>query len=186
MPRHAFSGARPAHLSRHAVCLDRSPGHVWTAPRMQEKNREFRQAVRLRSCVRPVDAAHMSAGPDGFRDPTPNKPAASKAIDRDGFSGSSVRPIVISFSSHILASMSSAGITSPPTLVGPRHASHLVHRPNSRGAWLNHGRSRAVVQSPATRSGRVRKSPATLPRSRCLPGSPAGSPARPHISLARP
>jgi len=43
------------------------------------------------------DAAVMAAGPDGSRDPAPNKPAASRAMDPTSFSGSSVRPIVISF-----------------------------------------------------------------------------------------
>jgi len=57
-------------------------------------------AVMCPACWRGV----MAAGPDGFRDPVPSKPAASKAIDRNGFSGSTVRPIVISFSFHILAS----------------------------------------------------------------------------------
>jgi len=46
----------------------------------------------------------MSAGPDGVRDPLPSNDAASKAVVRNGFSGSSVRPIVISFSSFTLAS----------------------------------------------------------------------------------
>ena len=41
----------------------------------------------------------MTAGPDGFRDPVPNSPSASKARTLTGFSGSSVRPIVISMSS---------------------------------------------------------------------------------------
>ena len=44
----------------------------------------------------------MAAGPDGIRDPVPNKPAASRAIDPDGISGSSVRPIVISVSTFTL------------------------------------------------------------------------------------
>src|SRR4249919_4228480 len=46
----------------------------------------------------------MTAGPDGIRDPNPNTSAASKAGAPNGFSGSSVRPIVISFSSFIPAS----------------------------------------------------------------------------------
>ena len=46
----------------------------------------------------------MSAGPDGVRDPLPSNDAASKAAVRNGFCGSSVRPIVISFSSFTPAS----------------------------------------------------------------------------------
>ena len=51
----------------------------------------------------------MAAGPDGIRDPAPNKLAASKAVAPDGFSRSSVRPMVISFSSHTLASTRGSG-----------------------------------------------------------------------------
>ena len=45
-----------------------------------------------------------AAGPDGVRDPNPNTNAALKACAPNGFSGSSVRPIVISFSSFPPAS----------------------------------------------------------------------------------
>jgi len=129
---------------------------------MQEKNREFRQAVRLRSCVRPVDAAHMSLAQMGSAI-QPKQAGGLEAIDRDGSldrrfdrlsSHSALNPGIDEQRRHHVAAHPR----------DPRHASHLVHRPNSRGAWLNHGRSRAVVQSPATRSGRVRRSPATLPR----------------------
>jgi hypothetical protein len=41
----------------------------------------------------------MTAGLDGFRDPVPNSTSTSKAEGTTGFSGSSVRPIVISMSS---------------------------------------------------------------------------------------
>ena len=51
-------------------------------------------AIMCPACWR----SSMAAGPDGIRDPAPNKSAASRAPDPDGFSGSSVRPIVISFS----------------------------------------------------------------------------------------
>src|SRR5271166_734520 len=46
----------------------------------------------------------MAAGPDGVRDPVPNTDAASQAVATSGFPGSSVRPIVISFSSFTPAS----------------------------------------------------------------------------------
>ena len=46
----------------------------------------------------------MTAGPDGVRDPVPNMNAASQAFAPSGFPGSSVRPIVISFSSFTPAS----------------------------------------------------------------------------------
>src|SRR5271165_402816 len=46
----------------------------------------------------------MTAGPDGVRDPVPNTDAALKAVATRGFSGSSVRPIVISLCSFTPAS----------------------------------------------------------------------------------
>src|SRR5208283_5199372 len=50
----------------------------------------------------------MTAGPDGVRDPVPNTDAASQAFPPSGFPGSSVRPIVISFSSFTPASTRSS------------------------------------------------------------------------------
>ena len=44
--------------------------HVWMAPGLQE----FfcvKRSGRLQSCVRPFDAVHMTAGPDGFRESSP-------------------------------------------------------------------------------------------------------------------
>jgi hypothetical protein len=83
----------------------------------------------------------MAAGPDGIRDPAPNKPAASKAVDPDGFSRSSVRPMVISLRSHTLASTRGSGgdrllpvcLATRPR--GPFRTGHLVDqsRPKPRG-----------------------------------------------------
>src|ERR1700686_1274714 len=51
----------------------------------------------------------MSAGPDGVRDPVPNIRAALTAFEHNGFSGSPIRPVVISFSSFIPASTRGPG-----------------------------------------------------------------------------
>ena len=99
----------------------------------------------------------MSAGPDGVRDPVPNNFAASKAGTLIGFSGSSVRPIVISFSSFIPASTrGSGGDRQTP---GPRHARHrdpcrMGHpvaqsRPKPRGgsiAWSSERSSSTIAR----------------------------------------
>jgi hypothetical protein len=75
-------------------------------------------AVMCPACWRGV----MAAGPDGFRDPAPNKLAASKAVAPDGFSGSSVRPMVISFSFRTLASThGSGGNRTIPVCPATRH-----------------------------------------------------------------
>jgi len=37
--------------------------NVWTTPRVQELRREFRQASRLRSCVRPLSMRHIGRWP---------------------------------------------------------------------------------------------------------------------------
>src|SRR5271163_1212359 len=82
----------------------------------------------------------MSAGPDGFRDPAPNNFAASKAGTLIGFSGSSVRPIVISFSSFIPALTRVYG-DDRRTLVPPRASS-----------WpMPHGPSRCSITPEAPR-----------------------------------
>jgi hypothetical protein len=41
-------------------------GHVWTAPAVQEESDDQR-SVRVRSCIRPLSAAAMAAGPDVIR-----------------------------------------------------------------------------------------------------------------------
>jgi DNA-binding winged helix-turn-helix (wHTH) protein len=56
-----------------------------------------------------VQRGAMTAGPDGFRDPAPNMEATSRAAATSGFSGSSVRPIVISFSSFTPAPTRGSG-----------------------------------------------------------------------------
>src|ERR1700688_381414 len=107
----------------------------------------------------------MTAGPDGVRDPVPNSPAASKAETLNGFSRSSVRPIVISFSSFLPA---------------PTHV-RAVHRPTpartatrvivAHAVWafslLNHGRSPVAVRPPGVRRDRVLQSRATRRRVYC-------------------
>src|SRR5208337_4289809 len=91
----------------------------------------------------------MTAGPDGVRDPVPNTDAASQAFAPSGFSGSSVRPIVISFSSFTPASTRGSGVTgccrSAVTRVIVTHASRAI-------SLLNHGRSRAAVRRRSCRS----------------------------------
>src|ERR1039458_897529 len=81
----------------------------------------------------------MAAGPDGIRDPAPNKPAASRAIDPTRFSGSSVRPIVISFSTFTLQRPAARGVAgfcrSPaPRVIVPRAGgTGLLASPRSDG-----------------------------------------------------
>jgi hypothetical protein len=87
----------------------------------------------------------QAAGPDGFRDPDPNNDAASRAIASVGSTGSSVRPIVISFSSSTPASTRTrAGAAVRRACRRARHRDpcRLGHR------LLNPGRSRAAVRPP--------------------------------------
>jgi hypothetical protein len=46
--------------------------HVWTAPSTQG-DFTFDARGRVRSCVRPVDAAIMTAGPDAIRSLVPHQ-----------------------------------------------------------------------------------------------------------------
>src|ERR1700733_4607827 len=83
----------------------------------------------------------MTAGPDGIRDPNPNTCAASRAGAPNGFSGSSVRPIVISFSSFTPASTRvSSGHQLMPACRPTRHRDpcrlgHLVVSITAEAAW---------------------------------------------------
>src|SRR4051794_23682268 len=106
----------------------------------------------------------MTAGPDGFRDPVPNKHAASRAVTLDGFSGSSVLPIVISFCSFTPAS----------TRGRAKHWQVLTNRPRVVVAYavqaillFSHVRSPLVARSPAAPRNRVRQSPGGPRRLRC-------------------
>jgi len=47
-------------------------GHVWTTPALQEESGVW-LAVGCKSCVRPVRAALVTAGPDVVRGPGPNQ-----------------------------------------------------------------------------------------------------------------
>ena len=47
--------------------LTQPASHVWTAPFWQGVNLMLLQIGRVLSCVRPVDAAHMAAGPNAIR-----------------------------------------------------------------------------------------------------------------------
>ena len=53
-------------------CLGTSPIHVWTAP-WQELSDVFCSIGRVRSRVRPVDAAGVAAGPNALRGSSPNR-----------------------------------------------------------------------------------------------------------------
>jgi hypothetical protein len=53
-------------------------GHVWTAPRAQGDSLVW-HAGRVRSCVRPVCAVLVTAGPDEVRGPGPNQFSALEA-----------------------------------------------------------------------------------------------------------
>jgi len=41
-------------------------GHVWTAPAVQEES-DYQRSVRVQSCIRPLKAAVLTAGPDVIR-----------------------------------------------------------------------------------------------------------------------
>src|SRR5262245_55436037 len=41
-------------------------GHVWTAPAVQEES-DYQRSVRVQSCIRPLKAAVLTAGPDVVR-----------------------------------------------------------------------------------------------------------------------
>jgi hypothetical protein len=41
-------------------------GHVWTAPAVQEES-DYQRSVRVQSCIRPLNAAVLAAGPDVIR-----------------------------------------------------------------------------------------------------------------------
>jgi hypothetical protein len=55
--------------------------HVWTAPLAQEGKIGDAAFGRVRSCVRPVDAAPMAAGPDEVRGSGPNQFVAHEALE---------------------------------------------------------------------------------------------------------
>src|ERR1700733_7542273 len=100
-----------------------------------------------------------AAGPDGVRDPNPNMNAASKACTPRGFSGSSLRPIVISFSSFPPASTRVQAVLGDcRPAVARVVATHIV--------WaiqlLNLGRGRVAVRSPEAHQDRGHMPPATL------------------------
>ena len=113
-------------------------------------------AVMCPACWR----GSIAAGPDGIRDPAPNRLAASQAAVLDGFSGSSVRPMVISFSSHTLASTRGLGSDRPlPVCPATRHrgpcgTGHPVDqsRPKPRGGSIasSSERSRSAIARKAS------------------------------------
>jgi hypothetical protein len=41
-------------------------GHVWTAPAVQGES-DYQRNVRVQSCIRPLNAAFLTAGPDVIR-----------------------------------------------------------------------------------------------------------------------
>jgi hypothetical protein len=67
--------------------------HVWTAPASQEGIGGW-MSVGVHSCVRPVDAAGLAAGPDAVRGSAPNQFVALKRRMRHcGLVQSPVRPV---------------------------------------------------------------------------------------------
>ncbi len=125
----------------------------------------------------------MSAGPDGIRDPAPNNFAASKAGTLIGFSGSSVRPIVISFSSFIPASTRAYGDDRQT----PASATRVIV---THAVWAiplrNHVRSPLAARPPEARRDRVQQSLARPRRAHCPVGCPATRPASRHTRPAAP
>lgn len=77
-----FSGARKSFVITHA----------WMAPGWQERLTLI-GGSRLRSCVRPVGAVRMTAGPDGIRWSRPHHKSGNLVpVCNTGFSRPSVRP----------------------------------------------------------------------------------------------
>ena len=50
----------------HHALAKTALGHVWTAPAVQEEF-DSQRNVRVQSCIRPVNAAVLTAGPDVIR-----------------------------------------------------------------------------------------------------------------------
>ncbi len=98
------------------------PGHVWTAPR-GKRDLTVRRGGRVGSCLRPADAAHMTAGPDKSADRSPIIPRAVKRRLDFGLLRSLARPV----RHHVI-------ITSP--VRGIRHADplHAVVERNSNSS----------------------------------------------------
>jgi len=130
----------------------------------------------------------------------PNSPAASKAETLNGFSGSSVRPIVISLSSFTLASTRGSGSTSwcqsAVTRVIAPSAGIPADRSRSVGTFaslahacraiplLNHARSPWAARPPGAPTDRVHQSPARPRRAHRPVGCPATLPASRHTRPA--
>jgi hypothetical protein len=168
------------------------PGSCGDGPGVQGAKAKSRVRYDVRSCVRPVRAAH-AAGPDGFRNPAPNKVrGVGTPVIRAGCSGASDRPIIIA-SRHAgtpgSAERSGGGRerSSPIGLAGrhhgPRDAGHLV---GQTCPWLEQGAAaaslrgrrsskdkspaearpglayRMIAVAPSTSNGRRRSSPARL------------------------
>ncbi len=55
----------PRHIMRVVRCMSEL-GHVWTAPAVQEES-DYQRSVRVQSCIRPLSAAVLTAGPDVIR-----------------------------------------------------------------------------------------------------------------------
>ena len=126
----------------------------------------------------------MAAGPDGIRDPAPNRLAASKSrcprrVLR--IVGSTDRHLSQHF--HPSATRGPGGGRRLPVARATRHrAPHRARRPVGllswqRGIVFNHGRSRAVVRSRATRRDRDQRSPAR-PRPPAFAGACVALPCR--------
>jgi hypothetical protein len=112
----------------------------------------------------------MTAGPDGVRDPVPNTDAASQAVATSGFLGSSVRPIVISFSSFTLASRRGSGVTgccrSAVTRVVVAHANRAISLSDFNAAlncYVTKSRSRHSLPGDGGRVAPPRASSAPMP-----------------------
>jgi hypothetical protein len=99
----------------------------------------------------------MTAGPDGVRDPAPNTEAALIAVAPNGFSGSSVRPIVISFCSFTPAPTHGSGgrrlipASRPARHRDPCRLGHPV---------VSHARSPVAARPSAVLRDQVRQLPA--------------------------
>ena len=158
--------------------LLRFVSHVWTAPRMQEKNENSDGRFDC-GHVSGLLARRMAAGPDGFAIQSQTMSGLRRAVAR---SGSLDRRFDRS-SSHSALSPRHQRALQRIGRKPCRRSRVIVAHANWAIRLFNHGRSRAAVRSPEDQRDRTRLSPATPPPSRCPADYQARRPASGYILL---
>jgi len=64
--QHTEFAVGPSAAQLASGVLMSGQGHVWTAPAVQEES-DYQRSVRVQSCIRPLKAAVLTAGPDVIR-----------------------------------------------------------------------------------------------------------------------